>query len=373
MREKIKTLDFERLAVELVETIIKYPRLLIYIKGSPDPDALGGAYALKLLCEAHGTEGTIHSPQEASLPQNIKIIIDLHLPVRFKEVEDCKKHYDAYAVLDHQSVFIEKISSMIPCALHIDHHEPAEEEIPVALKIQTKEVGSTSTLIIHLLRALQVSFDTSHWHNAATAMYYGIQTDTDGFVHAGEVDHQALTYISPFVDRVLINQVDSLPFPAEVLQFFYLALQNQIVYKDWLISGIGFIEKKHRDAIGIIGDFLLQREKIEVAVVFGIVEMDNRLVLDASFRTKNEKLNLNTLIKKITREGGARKYKGAFQVNLDYFFHCPDRDLLWKTVYSTTLVTLKKRRDDMRPGKIKKLSGFFRKRISPAARLSTKS
>jgi nanoRNase/pAp phosphatase (c-di-AMP/oligoRNAs hydrolase) len=307
MNEKVKPVNFEKQSLEIIEAIKKYPRLLIYIKGSPDPDAIGGSYVLKLLCEAHGTEGTIVSPREASLPQNIKIIKDLHLPIRFREVEDCKKHYDAYAILDHQSVFAAGITGVIPCAIHIDHHEPAAEEIPVEVQIQTGKAGSTSTLLIHLLKELKVTFENSHWRSAATALYYGIRTDTDDFQHAGELDHQALEIISPYVDRTILHRIDSLPFTKETMQFFHQALQNQMIYKDWLISGIGFINEKYRDNIGIIGDFLIKREGIEAVVIFGIVEKDNRLVLDASFRTKNEKLNLNTLIKKITKEGGGPK------------------------------------------------------------------
>ncbi|UCH94850.1 MAG: hypothetical protein JSV88_31970 [Candidatus Aminicenantes bacterium] len=363
MNEKSKLPGFEKQSVKLIETIKAYPRLLIYIKGSPDPDAIGGSYMLKLLCEAYGTEGAIVSPQEASLPQNIRIIKELHLPIRFKAVEDCKKHYDAYAVMDHQSVFLEGVTGVIPCALHIDHHESIKDEIPVDLRIQTEKAGSTSTLMVHLLKTLNAAFDNPHWRNAATAMYYGIQTDTDDFQHAGELDHQALEIISPYVDRTLLNQIVTLPFTKEAMDFFHRALQNQTLYKDWLISGIGFINEKYRDNIGIIGDFLLKREGIELVVVFAVVEKDNRLVLDASFRTKNENLNLNSLIKKITKEGGARKYKGAFQVNLDYFANCPDRTLLWETVYSTTIETLKKRRDDVFATDLQKLFGFLKKKL----------
>lgn len=356
-------INFEELSIQLLETVKKYKRLLIYIKGSPDPDALAGSYALKLICEANGADAAIVSPQAPSLPQNTKMIKDLHLPVRFGDIENCRKHYDAYAVLDHQSVFAEGITGVIPCALHIDHHEPGAEEVPVDLNIHTRKAGSTSTIMIFLLKALGVNFKEGHWPNAATALYYGMQTDTDDFLHALEADQRALEIITPFTDKILLSQISTLPISKEAMHFFTQALQDQLLYKDWLISGIGFIEDKNRDTMGIIGDFLLKREDIGVAVVFGIVEKNNRLMLDACFRAKEENLNLNTLIKKITKEGGARKYKGAFQVGLDYFTNCPDRDLLWKTVYTTTIETLKKRRDDSAANELKKFFGHVKRKI----------
>jgi nanoRNase/pAp phosphatase (c-di-AMP/oligoRNAs hydrolase) len=360
---KVKAADFENLSLQLKEILKKYPRLLIYIKGSPDPDAIASSYALKLLCEKVGTDAMIVCPKEPSLPQNIKIIKDLHLPIRFKEVEDCKKHYDAYAVPDHQSVFVEGVTGVIPCALHIDHHEPAREEIPVDLRVLIDEAGSTSTILILLVNAMGPDYDTPSWRDAATAFYYGIQTDTDNFQHAGHLDYKALELISPFTDKTLLDQISTLPFTKEAVHLFHQALREMILYKDWLISGIGFIEQKHRDTLGIIGDFLLKREGIKVVVIFAIVEKDNQLTLDASFRTKDEDLNLNALIKKITREGGARKFKGAFQVNLDYFANCPDRDLLWQMVYTTTIETLKKQRGAVHAFELQKLFGTLKNKI----------
>ncbi|MCP5104470.1 MAG: DHH family phosphoesterase, partial [bacterium] len=105
-------------------------------------------------------------------------------------------------------------------------------------------------------------------------------------------------------------------------------------------------------------DFLLKREDISTAVVFSIVEKQNGLTLNVSFRTKKEDYNLNSLIKRITSQGGGRKYKGAYQVDLDYFFNCPDRDLLWKMVCITTLEVLKKQRDTYG---VEEIKNYFRK------------
>lgn len=356
-------LNFEELAANLIATIKEIDHLLIYIKGSPDPDAIAASYALKLICEEHKTRASILSPKRASLPQNIKLIKDLHLPVRFEQVVECKKEYDAYAVLDHQSIFVENVTGVIPCALHFDHHEPVKEEIPVHLRIYSKEIGSVSTAMIFLLQQLNVDFSASQWRNAATALYYGILSDTDDLRHADPLDHDAANLILPHVDREALDRIASVPFTKAAMKYLREALDNHFMYKDWMMCGIGYIPEKHRDNLAIIGDFLVKREDVNVVVVFGVVEKDHRLVLDASFRTKKEKLNLNTLIKKITRDGGARKFKGAYQVNLDYFAYCPDRDLLWQTVYSTTIETLKLRRDDDAADELTKLFSFLKRKI----------
>jgi len=339
-------MDFKQLALELTETVKKYRHLLIYIKGSPDPDAIAASFVLKLICEHFGTKATINSPVYPSLPQNIKIIKDLHLPIHFETPKD-KNHYDAYAVLDHQSIAVDGVTGVIPCAIQIDHHELMDDNIPIDLKIVVEEAGSTSTIMTFIMKELgsELNFKKGSRIKIATALYYGIQTDTDDFQHASPLDKKALKIISLEYNGQLIHGLSSLPYSREFMDFFNLALQNQITYKDWLISGIGYIDEKYRDTVSIIGDFLLKREDISTAVVFSIVEKKKGLILNVSFRTKKKNFNLNTLIKRITSEGGARKFKGAYQVNLDYFGYCTDRDLLWKVVYTTTVDVLKKQRD----------------------------
>lgn len=340
-------MDFKRFSALLVETIKKYKHILIYIKGSPDPDAIAASYSLKLVCEHFGTKATIHSPVYPSLPQNIKMVKDLQLPIRFGNSHENKHQFDAYAVLDHQSASVEGLNGVLPCVVHIDHHEPVVEQIPIDLDIVVEEAGATGSIMAFILRELEgeLNFDNARRIKVATALYYGIQTDTDDFLHVGPLDEEALKIISPDCDKRLVGEIASLPFSKESIDFFTLALENRILYKDWLIAGIGYIDEKYRDAVAVIGDFLLKLEDISTAVVFFIVEKKDGLTLNVSFRTKREEFNLNALIKRITSDGGARKYKGAYQVNLDYFVHCPDKDLLWNMVNMTTIEALKKQRD----------------------------
>jgi nanoRNase/pAp phosphatase (c-di-AMP/oligoRNAs hydrolase) len=104
---------------------------------------------------------------------------------------------------------------------------------------------------------------------------------------------------------------------------------------------------------------MLKREDVTTIVIFAAIEKKNKtLMLDASFRTNSENINLNSLIKSITTNGGGRKFKGAFQIDLDYFSNCPDKDLLWEVIKQTTVETLSRKRDKLY---ISELKGFFNK------------
>jgi nanoRNase/pAp phosphatase (c-di-AMP/oligoRNAs hydrolase) len=253
----------------------------------------------------------------------------------------------------------------LPCAVYIDHHEESGEEIKSDFILKNTEAGATSSLVALLLKNLPEQLDDNIMISVATALLYGIYTDTDKYSHASLIDYEALEYISKFADNDLFHKISSIPLSKKTMQMLAIAINKKIIYKDWLIAGIGYIDAEHRDSIAIVADFLLKREKCDTVVVFAAVgnEGGKSLAIDASFRSSNPAVNLNNIIKMITTQGGARKYKGAYQINIDYFSHCPDRKALWDVVEMTTVDLIKTRRDEILISEIKGLYQNLRNRL----------
>lgn len=339
-------MDFKHLADRLLETLRAHPNLLIYIKGSPDPDALAASFVLKLVGRHVGSKGEIFSPLRPSLLQNSRFVKELRLPVRFEEPENVSQHFDGYAITDHQSIAVEGLTGVVPCAIHIDHHEQIEEKVPVDLKIVMEETGSTCTILVFILEELKdvLKMGPELRQRVATALHYGIQTDTDDFQYAEPLDDKAAGIISPYCDKGVIRKLSSLPFSKESMNFLERAWENRFIYRDWFISGLGYIDEKYRDEVAVLGDFLLKQQDFSTVVLYFLIEREEGLTLNASFRTREKDFNMNALIKRIAKNGGARRFKGAFQVDLDYFKHA-DRVTLWKLVSETTVEALKKQRD----------------------------
>ncbi len=350
------------IAEKFTAVIKRYNNILIFIKGSPDPDAIASSYAFKMICEAFGIKSSIIAAVNLSLPQNREFVKVLKIPIKFEKSLSGIEDFDSYAVFDHQSLYVDKLTYKIPCAVHIDHHDFDEEEerekIDVDFKLINREAGSTSTILALLLKELNLSLEEDIMKNISTALQFGIENDTDNYSHAGKIDYDALNYISEFSDNRIINRINGVPLSNKALKLLGQAIDNQFIYKDWLIAGLGYIDQRNRDLIAIVADFLIKRQDISTVIVFAIIEKeDSSLYLDASFRTNSENINLNSIIKEITLRGGGRKYKGAFQVGLDYFANCPDRELLWKLVKITTVEVLKKRRDRIY---VTELRGFYK-------------
>lgn len=352
------------------EAVSKYKMIAIYIPGSPDPDAIASAYALKLILKHLSIESDIFSEKNLSLSQNRAFIERLDIPVIFgKEVKVEK--YQAYIVPDFQKNRVEHIGDSIPCAAHIDHHSRSKDAVKADFSLIRTDAGATSTLVAHLVKNLDIKFSDDELTAMATALTFGIQTDTDKYKYINYLDLEALDFLLDFADLKILQGITSMPLSPKTLRYYSKAKENGVVYKDWAFYGIGYIDTKDRDSIAIVADMLLKNSGHQTVAVFAVIENQKKdeIYLDVSLRSKSKAVDLNRIIKSITPSGGGRKYKGAYQVKLDYFVSAPDKDLLWEVVQATTIEKLSRSRDALYITGIKglyesvvsRLSSFFKK------------
>lgn len=342
-------MDYTNLVEKLITTIKEYKKIIILIKGSPDPDAIASSFGIYMIAKYLGIEADIIATNAISLIQNRRMVERLDIPLQIKKNIPDASNYDSYVILDHQSPFVYELKEL-PCIIHIDHHQPLEKEaMPIVFQLIIEDVGSVSTIIALFLEKISIQFQEKDLARLSTALLYGIQTDTDKYMHAYPSDYDALNFLSPYSIKDILNEITNISFTKETIINLSNARKNQIVYKDWLISGIGIIDETERDSIAIVADFLLQRGKVNTVIIFALVNKENgkAMHIDASFRARKGDINLDMLIKSITPTGGGRKYKGAFQIDLNFFADCPDMEKLWELVNITTINKLKHQRDHL--------------------------
>jgi nanoRNase/pAp phosphatase (c-di-AMP/oligoRNAs hydrolase) len=311
---------------------------MIVIKGSPDPDVIASSFAMKIIIEHFNVKADIISFSEPSLPQNRALIKKLSIPIDYMN-EVRTEGYSGYIVLDHQTAAVEQIGTMIPCIIHIDHHSPEEDKVIPKFKLITEGAGAVSTLITEFLAMNpEIEFAAGDRERISTALYYGIKIDTDSFANAAERDIDAARLLEESFNRKIIEEIITIPFPDETMTVITKAIMNRVVYKDILICGVGFIPEQIRDSIAITADYLLENESFFMVIIFAIIQKNHSkgTYLDASVRTNDRDYDLNHFIKEITPGGGARAFKGAFQVDLNFFTQSPDKQQLWDLIVSTT-------------------------------------
>ena len=346
----------EGLSAAFSSAVKKYRRILIYIQGSPDPDAIASSHAIQIMLSRMNIESEIMSGKKISLPQNKAFVRSLKIQLK-TGVKPDPGSFDSYIVTDFQSNIVQGISDRLPCAAHIDHHEPDCAAAGADFSLVRPESGSASSLVAIILKQSDIAFSENELRSMATALMFGIQTDTDDFQHTSQIDMEALRYLSEYADMELIRKIEGIPLSPETMKLYRKAAEHAVVYKDWGIFGTGYIDIEHRDSIAITADLLLKNTGHKTVAVYALVEDRKKddLFIDVSFRTAIETLDLNSLIKRITPTGGGRKFKGAYQVKLGYLNSCREREMLWKVAESATLRRIREARDGLQLHEIKNL------------------
>lgn len=310
-------------------------RLLIVIKGHPDPDSIGSAIAQRHLARAYDIECTILFFDEISHPENRALVKSLDADLRqFREGMDLSS-YDFASFVDTQTPHLPVRLPQVPQTLtFVDHHKIVGGFEARFLDIR-EDAGATSSIYAEYLEHSPFGLRPGVAEDArfATALMHGIRTDTDNFLLAYPIDYRAAAYLRQFLDTDLLRIISKQSVTARTMEIIQKGLNNKQIRGTFLLAGVGFVREEDRDGIGQAADFLLRHEGVETALVFGIV---NGEVVDGSLRTVSHTIDPDTWLKTVfgtdatgRHYGGGRRNKGGFRIPLGLFGRCRDREALW--------------------------------------------
>lgn len=316
-------------------------RLLICIKGYPDPDNIGSSLALQFLARHFDIQSRIVHFEEISHHENRALVKKLDLELEEWSEKFDVGEFDYYAVTDAQNPELPiKLPPTCELLVFVDHHKPLGNVTGKFVDIR-EDAGSTSAIFSEYLMDSPARFDGSSADQTkiATALMHGVRTDTDNFVNAQPIDYIASGFVSQFMDKDLLALISRQSIPAKTMDLTQIALQRKDIRGTFMFSGVGFVRDEDRDGIGQCADYLLHREGIETVVVFGVVGNE---FIDGSLRTKSHTLDPDKWIKDVFGQdkhgqyyGGGRKDKGGFQIPLGVFANCTDKELLWILIKKT--------------------------------------
>jgi len=316
-------------------------RLLIVIKGYPDPDNIGTSLCLQWLARHYDIDTTIIHFEAISHHENKALVKKLDLDMI--EVDDSfdATGYDFFAVNDSQTPDLPiKLPPECKLLCFVDHHKPLGTIQGEFVDIRDS-AGSTSGIYGEYLIEGPITFSgtSAEESRIATALMHGIRSDTDNFVNATPIDYKASEFFAQFVDKDLLSLISKQSIPAKTMDLTQIALQRKDIRGTFMFSGVGFVRDEDRDGIGQCADYLLHREGIETVVVYGVV---GNQFIDGSLRTKSHTLDPDKWLKDVFGAdengkyyGGGRKDKGGFQIPLGVFARCNDRELLWILIKKT--------------------------------------
>ena len=241
--------------------------LAVVTHDNPDPDAIASAVALQRIAQRTGTDAEVCYYGEINHQENRALVNLLGLTLRNLSSDDDLSEFDGFALVDHSRPGInDGLPVDTPVDVVIDHHPP-REPIEARFVDLRSGIGSTSTLLTEYLDALGIGPTPT----LATALLYGIQTDTNDFSReVSRADFEAAAGLIEHVDIEALSRIESPSITGETLDVVGRAISNRRVEDDVLTACVGSIHD--RDAIAQAADHLLDMEAITKTLVFGYTD-----------------------------------------------------------------------------------------------------
>jgi nanoRNase/pAp phosphatase (c-di-AMP/oligoRNAs hydrolase) len=328
-----------REALERILTSIGGEPLVILLTGHPDPDAIGGALAHQRICESLGVPATIAHVLPVSHRENRALVKLLNIDMHHLSSPAELANYKFLSLVDASAP---ESSLDLPADLKlltvVDHHRaPGGPRIEAPFVDLRPQIGATCSIYAEYLQQGLAPLSAERREDArvATALLFGIQTDTDDFGNATSADFAAAAYTKAFCDVDILKRVGRRTVSAAAMDVLGRSLANLNVIRDFAYAGVGLVTLADRDAIGAAADYILLREDLDTVLVYGIVE--DRI--DGSLRTNSPSVDPAVFLQTAFGRdrdgkpyGGGRADKGGFQIPLGLLAECEDTDRLWALV-----------------------------------------
>ncbi len=240
-------------------------KVLIITHENPDPDSIAAAFGLKYLFrKAAGVTSVIAYSGIIGRAENramVKMLgIDL---VPLSKVTP--RNFSIIAVVDCQphtgNLYLPK--GVFPSII-IDHHPLRKSSLDADYLDIPKDVGSTSTIITQYLRSFGMELD----RKVATALYYGIKSDTrDLGRQSTDADIRASIYLFPHILQKKLSRIEHPEKPREYFEELNSVLNSARIYGDAIVAKLEVISWP--EMIGEFADELIQLEGIRWCMCYG--------------------------------------------------------------------------------------------------------
>lgn len=255
--------DFEK-KLSLAE-LEQYNPITIQCHDNPDADAIASGYGLYCYFKSKGKDvELIYSGRNVVKKANLKLMLKLiNIPLRYVPLEETDKHRPGLLITadcQYGAGNVTRISA--DTIAIIDHHQ--EEITDVELSLIHPGLGACSTLVWKLL--CDADFVVTDGDGLATALYYGLFTDTNQFAEIfNPMDKDARDAL-PF-NQSMVTTFRNSNISLEELEITALAMKDYFFDEEYRF-GVVRSQPCDPNILGLINDFLLQVDKMETSIVF---------------------------------------------------------------------------------------------------------
>ncbi|MCX8084771.1 MAG: bifunctional oligoribonuclease/PAP phosphatase NrnA [Calditerrivibrio sp.] len=292
---------------QILEVLKPRRKILILTHNNPDPDTLAAAFGLKyILQKVLQKRCTIAYHGIVGRAENRELVRQCGIDIYPSTMLDFSR-YDGLVVVDTQptagNVYIPK--GYFPDVI-IDHHNFRDPTKKAKVYDIRNDYGSTSSIITEYCKELGIICD----QNIATALFYGIRTDTVGAGRQNNrIDLAMMSYVLPHISLKKLSKIETPEIPKYYYKNIKIALENAQIYGDLIFCDLKDV--RNADLIAETSDFFLRMRDIKWSFVIGRV--DNMAFFSLRCKQSKRKVGMIALgiVKGIGTGGGHMKSAGG--------------------------------------------------------------
>ncbi|MGD8472904.1 MAG: DHH family phosphoesterase [Anaerolineae bacterium] len=290
-----QTMNRERLKA-LLDACAGANDVLILPHNDPDPDAISSALALAyLIREELGANGLVVYSGIIGRAENKALVRYLDQPLQRLASTDLETIRPVALVDTQPGTGNNALPPATRAAIVIDHHPRQALSKTATFADVRPEIGATCTMLTGYLEAAGV--ELPQW--LATALFYGIKTDTMGLARgASPADVAAYFQLQGQVDVEALSEIEQAQLPLEYFKQLDAALHAARLYGDLVVS---YVPQAHRpDLAAEMADLFLRLEGTQWVVC--IAAYNDELIL--SVRTRERRGGAGLAVHAIVGEQG---------------------------------------------------------------------
>ena len=239
--------------------------ILIVPHNDPDPDAIASAIGLRyLFAQRLGLETPVAYAGFIGRAENKAMVRYLGRPLKQLAAADLRERTHVALVDTQPGAGNNPLPAGRIPTIVVDHHSWREETRAAAFWEVRSDLGASSTIVTEYLQAVALEPPPL----LATALFYGIKTDTMGLGRGASMpDVAAYYYLQPLVDIEALMEIERAQVPASYFKSFVTAFQAARVFNSVVLSYIGTMS--YPDQAAEIADLLSRLEGIQWVVCTG--------------------------------------------------------------------------------------------------------
>ncbi len=279
-----------------LKKIERYSNITIQCHDNPDADAIASGFGLYMYFKSRQKKvNLIYSGHFQIQKPNLKLMIEnLQIPIEYRAPSeemikgilitvDCQ-----YGAGNVTKFYAEEIAIF-------DHHQKEITNVPNSTI--NSNLGSCSTLIWSILK--KHKFSVNENINLATALYYGLYSDTNQFTEIyNPLDRDMQEELK--INKSLIRLFRNSNLTLEELGIAGIALLR-CIYNDNYMYAIIKAQPCDPNILGLISDFLLQVDEVHSCVVYNTLPDGYKL----SVRSCVKEVKASELAEYLTKDIGS--------------------------------------------------------------------